>query len=165
MNKYFKIITIFLLGALSGAGVTFLFVMSQSDKEKELWNTFFIASEMSEANRLYRESEPKIAIYALQRTLSSIESSPKSSLYNQERRVIWDTGLLNARIGRMYQKTSDEKLASEYFKNAMELFSKAGWILDSPQELNKAVDLIDNNRIEDALKNYGKLKSSSELKP
>ena len=91
---------------------------------------FFIASEMSEANRLYRESEPKIAIYALQRTLSSIESAPRSSLYNQERRVIWDNGLLNARIGRMYQKTTDDKINTVFA-----LVIEAETLFNAPQDV------------------------------
>lgn len=148
----------FLLGALTGAGGVFLWIMPQLDNQKKLEALFVVSTEIEEADRLYRGSDPKLAIYALQRALGIMESCKQKGLFNKDRSVSWDKGLLNARIGRMYQKVEDEKLAYEYFQKAIEAFSKDGWILANTQELNKAVDLIDKNQIENAFKNYGTIK-------
>lgn len=157
MKKYLKISFIFLLGIMTGAGGVFLWLMPQLDNQKKLEALFVVSSELEEANRVYRESDPKLAIYALQRALEIMEICKQTSLFNKDRSVSWDKGLLNARIGRMYQKAGDEKSAYGYFQKAIEHFSKVGWILDNSQELNKAVDLIDENQIENAIKNYGRI--------
>jgi hypothetical protein len=159
MNKSLKNTFIFLFGLLAGAGGASFWMMTQVDNQKKLDALFVVSSEINEADRLYRGVvDPKVAIYALQRALGSIESYKQKGFYQQGISIAWDTGLLNARIGRMYQKVGDERLASEYFQKAIESFSKDGWIFGSTQELNKAVDLIDNNQIIDAINKYGKIK-------
>jgi len=156
VKKYLKIALILALGALLGAGGVLLLMGSWFDGHRKSQALFHIVAQLQEADKQYKEADPKVAIYSMERALTVIESYRDRGLYKPVLDRNWDIAVIHARIARMYQKDGDHESASKHFQMSMELFSRDGWKLKNVDELNKAIDLIDEGRTVDAYKKYGK---------
>lgn len=157
MKKYLKIALILALGALVGAAGVLILMDYWFDSHNKAQALVHIVAELKEANKQYKEADPKVAIYAMERTLAVIEFYRDRGLYRPHGlNRNWEIALIHARIARMYRKDGDLESASKRFQMAIELFSSDGWKLKDVDELNKAVDLIDEGRMLEAFRKYGK---------
>ena len=119
------------------------------------------AENMEEADYLYKNAPPAIAIYKLERTFSKIQSFEKTGVYDKSKidklGINWDNGLLQGRLGKLYKKIGKDKEASDHLTKALNYFSVFGWKLKDEDEVLKAIEMLDTQKMSVVIKSIGEL--------
>jgi hypothetical protein len=161
IKKYLKLSAIFLVGAAIGAGATLYWASSTFESLHYITVLFINAENEEEAYYLYKNAPPAIAIYKLDRTISKMESFENTRAYNNphdKKGLNWDKGLLQGRLGKLYKNTGNDIAASEHLNKSLNHFSQFGWKLKDENEVLKAIEMLDTNKVTQVIKSIGETK-------
>jgi hypothetical protein len=163
MKKYLQILVILIIGIFIGIGGTFYWASNFFDSMHKMSAMMKIGEDLEEADYLYKNAKPLIAIYKLQRILSQIEFYEEEgiNIYFNEWGVSWDKGLIHGRVGRLNKKIGNSEDASEYLNKSIHYFADAGWILKNEDQMVEAIDMLDTNKISEVIKSIGELKKDN----
>jgi tetratricopeptide (TPR) repeat protein len=152
-----------LCGAIVGGVVSSWWFSSQLQDASEFSDLAHRAQLQEEAFEQYRNGEPHVAIYVLQRSLK--ESIEYAASQENKRGTRWDVALTYARLGKMYLQLGEPSNANIHFNKAIEAFAHDGWSLRDVSELRTALELIDKNRLVEAMERYGTVKKIDRARP
>jgi hypothetical protein len=101
----------------------------------------------------YRTGDRHVALYVLTRALQAQEEHLRAT--NTPKSSFWDIGLLNARIAKVHSQLGEAEQAALHVQSAIIAFTQFGWRLRNADELWGALELIDNNKLREAVERYG----------
>ena len=145
-------------GAIIGGLTSLWWISTQLEVAGEITNRVHRAQLQEEAFEQYRKGNPHVAIYALQ--LSLKESFEYAASPNNKRGGWWDVALTHARLGKIYSQIGETSNAHTHFDKAIEAFGRDGWKLRDFSELTAALELIDRNRVAEAVERFGAASSA-----
>lgn len=142
-----------LIGAVIGGFGTYSWMSGALRSVAEITSTMYRAQLQEEAFEQYKNGEPRVAIYALQRSLEEAQRYADSA----DNRVVsaWDVALTHARLAKTYLRVGDKTNADSHVTKALEAFARARWTLHDSSELMAALELIDENKLVQAVQRFG----------
>jgi hypothetical protein len=161
MMRFLKVIAVFGFGLAIGIGGTLYWTSSQDKALRSMAAMYILNDNGEEADYLYKNAPPQIAIYKLNRMLDKIASFQEGVYFN-ERQASWDNGLFHGRIGKLYREIGASKDASEHLNKSLQYFANFGWRLKDENELLRAIDMLDTMKISVVLKSIGEFKQKTK---
>ena|SRR5690349_19656047 len=143
----------FLMGMVVGGAGSFLWISQRLAPAQEFTSLAKRASLEEEAFAQYRTGDPHVALYVLTRALTAQEEHVRVT--NTQKSNFWDIGLLNARLANVHSQLGDAEQAALHVQSAIVAFAQFGWQLHNADELWGALELIDNNKLREAVERYG----------
>jgi tetratricopeptide (TPR) repeat protein len=147
IHKVVRGLLIFPVGALVGIGGTVWWMQVAIQQANEFAAMQTIAAEADEMVKQYRSAKPDVALYALERYITLLESYRGKNLRVLDAIVIsTDLALAYTRLGNLAGKLGEPAKASHAYSQALIVYQQAGQKVQSIDELKQLVQRLDENK-------------------
>jgi len=158
-SKIFTVV-IFLLIFLTGSAVGWGYswwrysktMGEQVNLNYKIFSSMVYAYEFEEAGKQYQSPNSELAIYVLERALRN--GTAAKPPYFSDRQISWDSAIVHARLGKLYQDAGNKQLSDVHLAQAVKDFEKFGWKLDI-REVLKVLPFINAKQSVEAMKKFG----------